>query len=146
MRTDVTYLERVPYAMILSSSPRIMGGFAAPAVVPSWDGVWPIAGATAPRVIPPANAAPPLSSSRRSRRFEAIDAPPTDEADKKVGCRRSRVYADQGMHGWNRRYRFEAVSRPCHASAPTCVPMRAARELPRGRAVPCHAGCFSPSL
>src|SRR5436190_7823486 len=117
--------------MILSSSPLIIGGDD----VPSWDGVWPIAGATAPRVIPPANAAPPLSSSRRSRRFEAIDAPPTDEADKKGSSHRSRVYADQGMHGWNRRYRFEAVSRPCEHQPRTCMPMRAARELPPGRAV-----------
>src|SRR3954452_851045 len=46
-------------------------------------GAWPIAGATDPRVNPPANAAPPLRNSLRSRRFEAIGLSFADELARK---------------------------------------------------------------
>jgi len=57
-------------------------------------GVWPLAGATAPRVKPPANVAPCLRSSRRSSRFEPIAAP--SEKWGPWGIPRSRVYAGLG--------------------------------------------------
>src|SRR5262245_27824990 len=62
MRTEVTKRERSPYA-IRSLSPLIIGGD---------DGVWPIAGAAAPKVKPPANAAPLLRNSLRAGRFEPM--------------------------------------------------------------------------
>src|SRR5262245_21823154 len=67
MRTEVTKRERSPYA-IRSLSPLIIGGD---------DGVWPIAGAAAPKVKPPANAAPLLRNSLRAGRFEPMSLSPS---------------------------------------------------------------------
>src|SRR4026207_1472379 len=88
--------------MILSSSPLIIGGDAVPDVA-SCVGVWPIAGATAPRVNPPARAAPPFRSSLRSKRFEPIGLSPyTDEAtgDPVVGSIRP---SRRPIHGRSKR-------------------------------------------
>src|SRR5262245_64281456 len=71
MRTEVTKRERSPYA-IRSLSPLIIGGD---------DGVWPIAGAAAPKVKLPATAAPLLRNSLRAGRFEPMGLSFSDEAD-----------------------------------------------------------------
>src|SRR5580765_798807 len=72
MRTEVTKRERSPYA-ICSLLPLMKAGAADDA------GVWPIAGVTAPKVKPPANAAPPFRNSLRAGRFEPIGLSFADE-------------------------------------------------------------------
>src|SRR5262249_13840051 len=69
MRTELTKRERSPYA-IWSLSPFVIGGDA---------GVWPIAGAAAPKVKPPAHAGPLFRKSLRAGRFEPMDLSLSDE-------------------------------------------------------------------
>src|SRR5687767_5070785 len=69
MRTEVTYLERAPYA-ISSLLSLCIGGDEAGDVGEA--GPWASAGVTAPTVKPLANAAPPFRKSRRAGRFQAI--------------------------------------------------------------------------
>src|SRR5262245_23826840 len=76
MRTEVTKRERSPYA-ICSLLPLMKAGAAGDA------GVWPIAGVTAPRVKPPANAAPPFKNSLRAGRVEPIGFSLADEPTRK---------------------------------------------------------------
>ena len=69
MRTEFTKRERSPWA-IISSLP----------LMNSPDFVfWPSAGSTAPKVKPPANAAPPLRNPLRSGRFEPMGPSFVDE-------------------------------------------------------------------
>src|SRR5262245_31199483 len=59
--------------------------------------VWPIAGATAPKVNPPANAAPLFRNALRAPRFEAM-CPPSQIGRPPIALPRPRVYARASGH------------------------------------------------
>src|SRR5438093_13475293 len=61
------------------------------------EGVWPIAGAAAPKVKPPANAAPLLRNSLRAGRFEPIGLSFSDEPAWESLPRRPEVYVSLGV-------------------------------------------------
>jgi hypothetical protein len=68
-------------------------------------GVWPIAGAAAPNVKPPANAAVPFRNSLRPGRFELMDGSPSQMSlavnrVAKAYARLGRIVKMIGMIGW----------------------------------------------
>src|SRR5882762_8522945 len=76
-------------------------------------GVWPIAGATAPKVKPPANAAPPFRNSLRAGRFEPMGLSFADEPTRE-SLPRSRKYTP--VSGSNRAQSGVPLDLACHAS------------------------------
>src|SRR5687768_575334 len=82
----------------------------------SCAGSWPAAGSTAPRVKPPASAAPPLRNPRRSGPVEPIGLSFAVDATRTSRSRRSRVYAPSpllGAAGKSLRDHVDFVERTC---------------------------------